>query len=94
MASNENKTDTTSRKMLPHFKSTNCFETATNAKGSKIKRDLSTISKYNVPSERKNSNELTLTARPDSKSMLDSLPDINSKHRAQKRSSFLEMWLE
>jgi hypothetical protein len=50
MASIENKTDTTSRKMLPHFKSTNCFETATNAKGNKIKRDLSTISNYYVPS--------------------------------------------
>lgn len=94
MASNEIKTDTNSRKMLPHFKSTNCFDTVTNAKSHKIKRDLSTISNYYVPSERKNSNDLNLTARPESKSLLDSLPDINSKHRAQKRSSFLEMWLE
>lgn len=94
MASIENRTDSTSRKMLPHFKSTNCFDTASHSKGMKIRRDLSTVSNYYLPTDRKNSDHLALTARPDSKSLLDTLPDINSKHRAQKRSGFLEMWLE
>jgi hypothetical protein len=33
--------------------------------------------------------------KTDSKNIIiDGLPDIHSKHRSQKRSSFLEMWLE
>lgn len=55
---------------------------------------MSTISNYYVNTQRKYSDNAPFN-KLDSKSLLDSyLPDINSKHRSQKRSSFLEMWLQ
>jgi hypothetical protein len=64
MASIENRTDNTSRKMLPHFKSTNCFDTDSHSKALKVRRDMSTVSNYYLPTDRKNSDQLTITPRP------------------------------
>lgn len=92
MASIERHADSVSSKILPHFKSSNCFETVSNKRATKIKRDLSSVSNYYLPTERKNSD--LLTAGQESKSLIDTLPDINTKRQAKKRSGFLEMWLE
>lgn len=81
------------KKILPNFKSTNYIDTAAHSSKTKIKRDISTISNYYIATQRKNSDNIA--NRANEKTIVDAcLPDINSRHRSQKRSSFLEMWLQ
>ena len=71
------------------------LNTTANTHKLKLKRDLSTICNYAGKKERKGSDLVSPSNRLDVTSTIDAyLPDINAKHRSQKRSSFLEMWLD